>query len=80
MKLYGYFVGGILMKISPNLETLQEIYMDDYFEEAYYQYNVLTQTNGTKRYYYPTPIEFWKTNKNYMSYRNITDMDAYYVE
>ena len=39
-KIYGYFKSSVLMKISPDRELLQEILMDDYYEEAYYQYNL----------------------------------------
>ena len=39
-KIYGYFVGSVLMKISSSKELLQEILMDDYYEDAFYQYYV----------------------------------------
>ena len=89
MKLYGYFVNGVLMKVSPNKESLQEILMDDYYEEAFYQYNVLITAH---RSIYRTgglfPNEFWCEAKNKesnpintrLSYRVIKDLKDYYID
>lgn len=89
MKLYGYFVNGVLMKISPNKETLQEILMDDYYEEAFYQYNVLiTAYRSTYRLGGLFPNEFWHEVKSKdsnpintrLSYRVINDLETYYID
>jgi len=89
MKLYGYFVNGILMKISSNKETLQEILMDDYYEEAFYQYNVLTTAyRSAYRLGGLLPNEFWHEVKSKdsnfinsrLSYRVINDLEAYYID
>lgn len=89
MKLYGYFVNGVLMYVSSNKETLQEILMDDYYEEAFYQYNVLITAH---RSIYKTggllPYEFWREVKSKdsnlintrLSYRIINDLGDYYVD
>lgn len=88
IKLYGFFINSVLMKISPDKELLQELLMDDYFEEAYYQYNVLTLTHFSFHDgNYLSPYDFWKDvksqNSKYstrLSHRFIKDMEDYYIE
>ena len=89
MKLYGYFVNGVLMKVSPSKESLQELLMDDYYEEAFYQYNVLiTAYRSIYRIGGLFPNEFWREVKNRdsnpintrLSYRVINDLEAYYID
>ncbi len=87
-KIYGYFINGVLKKISFNKELLQEILMDDYYDDAYYQFNVLTLQPWNYHGEHPmTPLFFWQDvkskNSKYssrLSYRVIKDMEEYYVE
>ena len=69
MKLYGYIKNGALMNISNNKELLQEICMDDYFENAYHDwishnfsipeaYN-LFRTKKQPEFPYISPNEWW---------------------
>ena len=89
MELYGYFVNGVLMKVSSSKETLQEILMDDYYEEAFYQYNVLiTAYRSIYKIGGLFPNEFWHEVKNKdsnlintrLSYRVIEDLKDYYID
>lgn len=90
-KIYGYFKSSILMKISPDRELLQEILMDDYYEEAYYQYNLLTSSDRYWFYEFDgllSPHDFWHQVKDKysnfinsrLSYRTIKDLEDYYIE
>ena len=90
-KLYGYFKGSVLMKISSNKELLQEILMDDYYEEAYYQYNYLIFSDGYWFYDFDETLslhDFWHCAKDKyfnsinsrLSYRVIKDLEDYYIE
>ena len=91
-KIYGYFVGSVLRKISSSKELLQEILMDDYYEEAYYQYNYFTSFSAV---YWLREIDeissshdFWHQAKDknsnfinsHLSYRVIKDLEEYRVE
>lgn len=88
-KLYGYFVGNVLKKVSSNKELLQEIFMDDYYEDAFYLYYVERFSRDTiEKFETLTPYEFWheakKKNTNkfnmYFPYRVIKDLEEYRVE
>ena len=90
-KLYGYFKSGILIKISSSKELLQEILMDDYYEEAYYQYNLLIFSDRYWLYEFDgvlSPYDFWHQVKDKYSnfinsrlpYRVIKDLEEYRVE
>ena len=88
-KLYGYFVSSVLMKVSSNKELLQEILMDDYYEQAYYQYNSFILSG---RYFNEfdglSPRDYWHQVKDKysnfinscLSYRCIKDLEEYRVE
>lgn len=79
-KLYGYLINGELTKISPNKELLQEILMNDYYEEAWYQYNTSDEFEEL------SPQEFWHQVKNkFSNFINscmfyIKDLEDYYIE
>ena len=91
-KIYGYFVGSVLMKISSSKELLQEILMDDYYEEAYYKYNYFTSFSVV--YWLreideiSSPYDFWHQAKDknfnfinsHLSSRFIKDLEDYRVE
>lgn len=87
-KMYGYFINSILMKLSTDKELLQELCMDDYFDEAYYQFNVLTLHPWAYHGEHPmTPLFFWQDvkskNSKYssrLSYRVVKDMKDYFIE
>ena len=88
-KLYGYFVNNVLRKISSNKELLQEIFMDDYYEDAFYLYYAERFSRDTiEQFKTLTPYEFWhevkKKNTNkfnmYFPYRFIKDLEEYRVE
>lgn len=88
-KIYGYFVGSVLRKISSSKELLQEILMDDYYEDAFYLYYVERLSRDTiEKFETLTPYEFWhevkKKNTNkfnmYFPYRIIKDLEEYRVE
>ena len=90
-KLYGYFRNGLFIKISSDKELLQEILMDDYYEEAYYQYNYLV---SSAEYWLrgidgiSSPRDFWHHAKeenfneinSRLSNRVIKDLEDYRVE
>lgn len=77
-KLYGYFIDGVLTKISPDKELLQEILMDDYYEEAYYQYNTSDEPFSPQEFWHKAKNEFSDFINSCMFY--IKDLDYYYVE
>ena len=88
-KLYGYFVDNALRKVSSSKELLQEIFMDDYYEDAFYLYYVERFSRDTiEQLETLTPYEFWhevkKKNTNkfnmYFPYRFIKDLEEYRVE
>ena len=88
-KIYGYFQGSVLMKISSSKELLQEILMDDYYEDAFYQYYAKRFSRDTiEQLETLTPYEFWhevkKKNTNkfnmYFPYRFIKDLEDYRIE
>ena len=85
-KLYGYFVGDVLIKISSSKELLQEILMDDYYEDAFHLYYVERFFRDTiEQFETFTPYEFWhevkKKNTNkfnmYFPDRFIKDLEGY---
>jgi len=89
-KLYGYFVDNVLKKVSSSKELLQEILMDDYYEDAFYLYYVERRSRDViERFETLTPYKFWheikkkNTNKFNMYYfpsRFIKDLEEYRVE
>lgn len=88
-KIYGYFVDNVLKKVSSNKELLQEIFMDDYFDLAFYLYYVERFSRDTiEQLETLTPYEFWhevkKKNTNkfnmYFPYCIIKDLEEYRVE
>ena len=92
-KLYGYFIDNALTKISSSKELLQEILMDDYYEEAYYWYNYLTSFFAVDQLYeiyeISSPHDFWHKAKDknffnfinsHLSSRVIEDLEEYRVE
>ena len=82
-KFYGYYIGENLKYISPNKELLQEILVDDYFDFAYYTYNLHCHAANRRYRFRPKDaISFWKAEKEYpfLSEQCIKDMEEYYVE
>lgn len=88
-KIYGYFINGVLKKISFNKELLQEILMNDYYDEAFYQYNVLILCyRYSDKFNGLSPCDFWHQIKDKnsnlfntrFSYRIIKDLEEYYIE
>jgi len=91
-KLYGYFKGSVLMKVSSSKELLQEILMDDYYEEAYHWYSYLTSFSSVYWLHeideISSPRVFWHQAKDkdsnfvnsHLSSRFIKDLEEYRVE
>lgn len=82
-KLYGYYIGENLTYISPDKDLLQEILVDDYFDFAYYIYNLHCHAKSTRYRYRPEDaISFWKTEKEYPSLyeQYIINLEDYYIE
>lgn len=79
-KIYGYFVGSVLRKVSSSKDLLQEILADDYFDFAYYTYNFQCHAVDTKYRFYPEDaISFWKIEKEhpFLCEQYITDLNCY---
>ena len=82
-KLYGYYIGENLTYISPNKDLLQEIFVDDYFNFAYYIYNLHCHSANTQFRFRPKDaISFWKTEKKYPSLpeQYIKNLEDCYIE
>lgn len=82
-KIYGYYIGENLTYISPNKDLLQEILADDYFDFAYYTYNLHCHAANTQYRFRPEDaISFWKAEKEYpVSYEQyIIDLEDCYIE
>ncbi len=82
-KLYGYYIGENLKYISSDKDLLQEILVDDYFDFAYYMYNLHCHAASTRYRFRPEDaISFWKAEKEHpFSYEQyIIDLEAYYIE
>lgn len=82
-KLYGYYVGDNLKYISPDEDLLQEILVDDYFDFAYYTYNLHCHAANPRYKFCPVnAIDFWETEKKYPSLceQYIKDLGDYYIE
>ena len=80
-KLYGYYIGENLTYVSPNKELLQEILVDDYFNLAYYTYN-LHAADIRYRFRPKDAISFWKVEKEhpFLSEQYIIDLEGEYIE
>ena len=82
-KLYGYYIGDNLKYISHNKDLLQEILVDDYFNFAYYTYNLHCHASNTRYRFRPKDaIDFWKAEKGYpfLSEQYIKDLEDCYIE
>ena len=79
-KLYGYYIGNNLTHISPNKELLQEILVDDYFENAFWLYNVEAHQSEYKNKI-KDGIDFWRQEKryHYVPKQYITTMEEYQI-
>lgn len=82
-KLYGYYIGDSLKYISPNKDLLQEILVDDYFNLAYYTYNLHCHAANPRYRFRPEDaISFWKAEKEYpfLYEQYIINLEDYYIE
>ena len=82
-KLYGYYFGDNLKFISPDKDLLQEILVDDYFDFAYYTYNLHCHAaNPRYTFRLADAISFWKTEKEhpFLCEQYIIDLEDCYIE